>query len=322
MIGKQTKGRGFRGALNYVLNPEKGLLIGGNMEGKTPRELAKEFAESRILNPDLQSPVYHVSLSLSLGEHLKDYTWNQITDRYMKEMGFEYSQFIVARHTDREHEHVHIVASRIGFDGKTVSDSKNYYRSEQIIRGIEKEFGLERVLSSHERDIEHQRKSLTSGELRKALETGTPSVKMLLQDRIDKVSTYSVTMTDFVKNLERQGVRIIPNMADNGRVSGLSFRLDGMIMKGSKLGKAYTFNGLQKRGISYDLDRDRATFSLAKTRAEMQSAAEKTPEKPLMPLPGQTIEQTVSQLENAVVRDAHVQGVGIRLRIHEQELDR
>ncbi|UTG93167.1 relaxase/mobilization nuclease domain-containing protein [Geobacter sulfurreducens] len=324
MIGKQTKGRGFRGALDYVLNPEKGILIGGNMDGKTPRELGKEFAESRMLNPDLQRPVYHVSLSLSPGEHADDFTWNEIADRYMQRMGFESSQYVVARHTDRDHEHIHIVASRIGLDGKTVSDSNDYYRSEQLIREIEKEFGLERVLSSHERDIEDQKKALSAGELHKALETGTPNVKMVLQNHIDVAATYNVTMTDFVKHLERQGVQVIPNMADNGRVSGLSYRIDGQnTVKGSKLGKAYTFNGLQKRGISYNLDRDRAAFALARAKAGVKLAVTKEPEKAPQPTPSHGIQQTVSQIQKAVVRDAApTRGSGVRVRIHNQELDR
>lgn len=321
MIGKNTKGRGFRGVLDYVLNPEKGILIGGNMDPKTPRELAKEFAESRSLNPGLQRPVYHVSLSLSPGEHLDDFTWNEIADLYMKQMGFECSQYVVARHVDREHEHVHIVGSRIGLDGKTVSDSHDYYRSEQVIRGIEKHFGLEQVLSSHERAIEDQKKALSAGELHKALETGTPSMKMLLQDRIDEVSRYSATMTGFVKSLERQGIQVIPNMADNGRVSGLSFRLDGKTMKASKLGKAYTFNGLQKRGISYDLDRDRGAFALARARAGVKPMVQKETEKTPQPAPEHAVQQMVSQLEKAVVRDARAGG-GVKVRIHNQELDR
>ncbi|WP_348773465.1 relaxase/mobilization nuclease domain-containing protein [Geobacter sulfurreducens] len=322
MIGNQTKGRGFRGVLDYILTPGKGILLGGNMDGKTPRELAKEFAESRSLNPDLQRPVYHVSLSLSPGEHVDDFTWNEIADRYIQRIGFGSSQYVVARHTDREnHEHIHIVASRIGLDGKTVSDSNDYYRSEQVIRAIEKEFGLERVLSSHERDIEDQKKALSAGELHKALETGTPNVKMVLQNHVDVAATHSVTMTDFVKHLERQGVQVIPNMADNGRVSGLSYRIDGKTVKGSKLGKAYTFNGVQKRGISYDLDRDRGAFALARAKAGVKPAVTKEPEKAPQQAPSHAVQQTVSQLEKAVVRDARAGG-GVKVRIHDQELDR
>ncbi|CAG0941872.1 hypothetical protein ANRL1_00728 [Anaerolineae bacterium] len=252
MIGKQRKGSGFRGVLNYVLDPHKGRLIGGTMEGETPRELAREYAETRQLNPSLKKPVYHVSLSLSPGEHLNDAEWNTIADRYMIEMGFARSPYVAVRHTDRDHDHIHIVASRIGLDGKTVSDSRDYERSEKVIRGIEADFGLQRVAPSREAE----RRALTSGELRRALETGKPSVKMKLQRIIDDEAKHSLTMSDFIKNLERQGVVAIPNMAGNGRITGMSYQLNGETMKGSDLGKGYTFAGIQKRGISYAMERD------------------------------------------------------------------
>jgi hypothetical protein len=248
MIGKQVKGRGFRGALNYVFNPGKGMLIGGNMDGLTPRQLAMEFAESRRLNPDLKRPVYHVSLSLSPGERLNDFEWNQVASSYLERMGFKLSQYVVARHTDKDHDHVHIIASRIGLDGKTVSDSQDYKRSEAAIREIEREYSLSAVVSS--RNV--ARRGLTSGELRLALKTQRPSVKMHLQEIVDQEAKHSPTMSMFVRNLERRGVRVIPNMAANGRISGVSFDLNGEIMKGSDFGKGYTFSGLQKRGILYD----------------------------------------------------------------------
>lgn len=255
MIGKQVKGKGFRGALDYVLNPAKGSLIGGNMDGLTPRELAKEFAESRKLNPHLKRPVYHVSLSLSPGESLNDYEWNQVAGRYLERMGFKFSQYMVARHRDKEHDHVHIIASRIGLDGRTVSDSQDYKRSEEAIRVIEREYGLAEVISS--RNVE--RRGLTTGELRLALKTQQPSIRMRLQEIIDQEARHSLTMSSFVVNLEKRGVKAIPNMAGNGKVSGISFILAGEQMKGSDLGRGYTFAGLQKRGILYD------TFSFSRS---------------------------------------------------------
>jgi len=267
MIGKQVKGRGFRGALNYVLNPDKGVLIGGNMDGLTARELAQEFAESRKLNPDLKRPVYHVSLSLPPGERMNDCEWNQVADNYLENMGFKLSQYIVARHRDKDHDHVHIIASRIGLDGKTVSDSQDYKRSEETIRKIERDHGLSVTISS--RNVE--RRGLTTGELRLALKTQQPSIKMRLQGILDQEAARSPKMSIFTSNLEKHGVRVVPNMAANGRVSGVSFELDGEIMKGSDLGKGYTFAGLQKRGIVYD------TFIYSKQMPQIH--IEKQPER-------------------------------------------
>jgi hypothetical protein len=261
MIGKQKTGRGFSGVLRYTLNPQKGYLLGGNMEGGTAQELSKEFAGLRKLNPNLGKPVYHVSLSLSPEESLNDAEWTEIASKYMNEMGFAFSMYCIARHTDRQHEHIHIVASRIGLDGKTVCDSHNYRRSEQIIRRIEIDYGLVQIKSSREVD----RRALTSEELRCALRTNRPSARMLLQEIIEQEAKKSLTMTTFANNLRSRGVEIIPNMASTGKISGLSFKHNGETMKGSDLGRGYTFSGILKRGIHYDMIRDNNALQLSRS---------------------------------------------------------
>jgi hypothetical protein len=52
------------------------------------------------------------------------------------------------------------------------------------------------------------------------------------------------------------------------KLSGLSYRLDEVTMKGSDLGRGYTPSGLNKRGIEYEKDRDFETVSRAREHAE------------------------------------------------------
>ncbi|MDA6986961.1 relaxase/mobilization nuclease domain-containing protein, partial [Escherichia coli] len=40
--------------------------------------------------------------------------------------------YIIVRHQDREHPHVHIVFNRIDNNGKTISDRNDMYRNEQV----------------------------------------------------------------------------------------------------------------------------------------------------------------------------------------------
>lgn len=122
MIGKQIKGRSFSKLLAYLLGKEGARVIGSNMEGSNPRELAAEFRFSERLNPRVQRVVYHASLSLPPEEHLEDDEWGAIAQKYLHTMGFDMNQYVVVRHTDREHDHAHIVANRIRLDGTTVSD--------------------------------------------------------------------------------------------------------------------------------------------------------------------------------------------------------
>ena len=252
MIGKQVKGRSFRGLLNYLHEKEQARLIGGNMAGKTPRALAAEFRVARERNPRLQKAVYHASLALPKGEVLEDDRWCDIADDYIAGMGFEESQYAVYRHSDRDHDHIHIVASRIRIlDGTTVTDSWDYPRSEKVIRELEKQYQLTPTPSSRERD----RRAPTTGEMRRVWRTGEVGTRELLLTQIEQATADSPTMPEFMNQLQQNGVNVRVGYTRTGKVKGISYALDEVAFSGTKLGRAYTFPGLQKhRDVRYSSD--------------------------------------------------------------------
>lgn len=260
MIGKQIKGKSFRGVLNYLFGKEGAKQIGGNMEGRNPRELAAEFRFSRQLNPKVSRAVYHASLSLPHKESLDDDTWHEIAQKYLQEMGFDMNQYMVVRHVDREHDHAHIVASRIRLDGTTVSDSWDYRRSEAVIRKLEQEYNLQSVQPSWEKDS----RSPTTGERRQLARTGEESVRVRLQRSLDQATRDHPTMPELIERCLRSAsptqqlrVNVRVGYTRTGKVKGISYQLDGVAFSGTHLGKAYTFPGLQKhRGVNYSPKRD------------------------------------------------------------------
>ena len=250
MIGKQIKGTSFRGVLNYLHAKEGSRLIGGNMAGKTPRTLAAEFRVARELNPQLKKAVYHASLSLAKTERVDEERWRAIAADYIEGMGFSGSQYAVYRHADRDHDHIHIVASRIRLtDGSTVSDSWDYRRSEVLLRLLEEHYQLEAVRSSWERES----RAPTTGEQRRFVRTGEVGGRVRLQTLIDSATQDRPPMSQFIHRLKDQDVDVRVSCTRNGQVRGISYSLDGVAFSGTHLGKAYTFPGLQKyRGVTYD----------------------------------------------------------------------
>lgn len=248
MIAKMIKGTGFRGTLEYDLRHEKGYILATNMAGNTPRTLAREFGQIRVLRPKLAKVVCHVSVSIAPGEHLTDDQWRTVAQKYLEEMGFKESQYVVTKHTDTEHPHIHIVANRVTIRGEVVSDSHDYKRQEAIMRRLEVEYGLTRITPSKEAP----RKSLSKGEVERVLRTGEASVRMRLQEAVDAALKDRSELRTFVAYLGKLGVETKLNQASTGRISGISFSLDGVAMKGSALGKAYTWNSLQQRGLLYE----------------------------------------------------------------------
>ncbi|MFW9263529.1 relaxase/mobilization nuclease domain-containing protein [Nostoc sp. CALU 546] len=268
MIGNQTKGKSFRGLLDYLSNKEQSSLIGGNMFGTNARELAREFRLSRQLNPEAEKVVHHVSLSLSPGEQLDNDTWCEIAEKYIEEMGYTANQYAIYRHNDRNHDHIHICASRISLDdGKITRDSWEYVRSEKIIRQLELEYGLQQTLSSKEklnrapsygqqRRIEREQLEYEHG-----LRNTPPqqSIKTQLIELIDRAIVDKPTMPQLVERLQLQGVEVRHGLTRNGKSKGISYSWNDQKFSGTSLGPAYTFPGLQKhKFIDYQPQRDDA----------------------------------------------------------------
>jgi len=126
MKGSVSRGSGFRGLAEYLLladerkGPRPGAaLIGGNMSGATPRELAREFRVARELRPDVARPVWHCSLTLPAGEELSEERWQEVGRALLTKIGMDpdQHQHFLVRHRDTDHDHLHVAGSRIGLDG-------------------------------------------------------------------------------------------------------------------------------------------------------------------------------------------------------------
>ena len=273
MIGKIVKGTYFRGVLDYLANKKQSKLIGGNMFGCDPKSLANEFALSRELNPRIKKIVNHVSLSLPIDETVNEKTWNKIAAEYIEKMGFKGSQYVIYRHSDRDHDHVHIVASRVRIsDGSVVSDSWDYQRSQQIVRNLEQKYQLTPTQSSWEKD----RSSVTREELEYLKKTGQSSVRVQLQETIDRLAPIAQTMPRLLAAIERSGIAYQIHSHKDGSIKGISYKLGEVNFPGYKLGKAYSFFGLQKyRNINYTYDKNAQINQVEALRLNSQSALNK-----------------------------------------------
>jgi hypothetical protein len=123
------------------------------------------------------------------------------------------------------------------------------------IRELELEFGLIQVQPSWEFD----RIAPSTGQKQKAKREGATDeqVKVQLQYAIDIAASGNPTMPELIQKLKDKGVKAQVHFQSTGRVQGLTYSMDGITFSGTKLGKAYTFGGLQKyRGVTYEPDRD------------------------------------------------------------------
>ena len=263
MKAKITRGSGFRGVLDYTLKKSGGELLGGSttgsMTGATPRQLAAEFGAERRLRPDIEKPVWHCSLALPTGEVIEPDRWLAIVSDFMAEMGFsDRTPYAVVRHHDTDHDHVHIVASRIDVAGQVWLGQWEARTAIEATQLLETRYALTPTPGLVAGRA--AKKALTQGEIERSLQTEQEPPRQRLQRLVEAAAQGAPTVVQFAEALRLAGVNVRPNVASTGKLNGFSFELDGVPFKGSDLGKRYTWAGLQKRGVTYEQTRDSASL--------------------------------------------------------------
>ena len=144
MIGNIIYGETCQGTLNYVLGKEGMRILGyGNTFSQkiTPKFFGSvlHFQGQRNATKNRYA---HISLNLPHGEHLNDATFFKISEEYMDSMGYGEQPYVVVRHTDTKHEHVHIVTTNVKEDGKLLSIFNSYRRNIAAHQALERKYGL------------------------------------------------------------------------------------------------------------------------------------------------------------------------------------
>ena len=146
MIAKIMKGSGFKGVINYILDPKKGteLIDSSGVRTDDISHIIQSFIDQTNLNPRVSKVVGHISLSFSTQDSpkLSNEFMTQAAREYMEKMGIKDTQYIVGRHFDKEHPHVHIAFNRIDNNSKTISDRNDRFRSQQICKELTAKYSL------------------------------------------------------------------------------------------------------------------------------------------------------------------------------------
>jgi DNA-binding transcriptional MerR regulator len=231
MIGKITIGKSFKGCLLYCLNDklqeakqeqvmkDRAEILLFNQCYGNQKELIQQFNEVRQLNSKLSKPVLHITLSLVPGEQLTKEKLMEMCQDCAKDMGFENNQYVAIHHKDTSHQHLHIVANRVGFNKQTVSDSNNFQKIATYCRKMELKFNLTQVLSPRI-FLPKEQRQIPRQDARKE------QLKNNIQKTLQQVDNYQ----QFEQVMKAMGYQVL-----KGR--GISFIDDKKVkLKGSEVG--------------------------------------------------------------------------------------
>ena len=238
MIGKITKGSEFAGCVAYVLREDKARLLAAEGVSGTPEEMAEQFELQTLLNDKVKNTVGHISLSFSPedGDRLRndDRLMVKIAYEYMEQMGIRDTQFIIARHTDRNHPHCHMVFNRVDNNGKTISDKNDRYRNEKVCKALTEKYGLYMADGKEHVNTERLRPP----------DNAKYAIYGALKQELPQVTSWE----QLREALHKQGIMTeFKYSRTGGRIEGVKFIKGKHVFSGSKIDRKFSFANIEKR---------------------------------------------------------------------------
>jgi hypothetical protein len=237
MTAKIVKGSSFSGAVGYMLSKEeKAEILKAEGVRIEPKELtAKSFELQASMNPNIKKPVWHISLNFPRQD--KDKLTNdkmiKIAEAYLQKMDIRNTQYLIVRHHDRSHPHIHLCINRIDNEGKLISDKNEKYRSTKICRELTEKHGL--YIAPGKENVNRERL------------IGYDKTKYEIYDAVKQAIPKSKTWSELEKQLKKDGVTFQFKMNGNtNKIQGIIFEKDDIKINGSKVDRNCSFSKIDR----------------------------------------------------------------------------
>lgn len=256
MIAKIVQGRGFKGTVNYVLDKKDAhLLFAEGVRLKDKASIVQSFITQSKLKPKISKPVAHISLDFSAQnkDRLTDKFMVGVAHEYLDKMGYANTQYIIARHHDTDHPHIHLVINRIDNDGNRISDKNEKLRNTKVCMELTKKYGLY-IASGKENVKEHRLKEPDKTKY---------EIYRVLQSAISECRNWQELDAKLLKSgisteLRRNG--------NTDKIQGVRFGKKGFVFNGSKIDRAFSYSK-----ISYQLEQNELSMQIQSEQRQRNS---------------------------------------------------
>lgn len=262
MVAKITIPKSVEAALNYnEKKVQKGIAV--CLHAANYLKDAKEmnfyeklagFERLNSLNERASTKTLHVSLNFDPSEKLVESKLLQIASDYMQKIGFGEQPYLIYKHEDAGHPHIHIVSTTIKPDGSRINTHNiGRNQSEKARKEIEKQYGLVRA----ERQQQLRNPGIKPVDAEKVI-YGKSETKRSISNVVGAVlSNYKFcSLPEFNAALKQFNV-----VADRGKEEGRIYKNRGLIyrvldaegnktgvpIKASSIGCKPTLDNLEKK---------------------------------------------------------------------------
>ncbi|MBY0479095.1 MAG: relaxase/mobilization nuclease domain-containing protein [Chitinophagaceae bacterium] len=270
MVAKITTPKSIEAALNYnEKKVQKGnavCLHAANYlkEAKNMNFYQKLSGFERLnsLNERATTKTLHVSLNFDPSEKLSENQLLQIASDYMQKIGFGNQPYLVYKHEDAGHPHIHIVSTTIKQDGSRINTHNiGRNQSEKARKEIEKQYSLVKA----ERQQQLLKPGIKPVDVEKAI-YGKSETKRSISNIVGAVfSQYKFTsLPEFNAALKQFNV-----VADRGKEEGRIYKNRGLVYRildasGNKVGVPIKASSIPCKPILSNLEKKFADNETAK----------------------------------------------------------
>lgn len=107
----------------------------GAMTSLRPSDYINYLELQTSASKKIKNPQFHVAISCKGRSHSKE-ELTEIAEKWLKGMGYENQPYLLIFHKDTKNNHIHIVSTRVGRDGKKISDSYEKLRSYEVLNRV------------------------------------------------------------------------------------------------------------------------------------------------------------------------------------------
>jgi len=237
MISKIVIGKTFYGACKYVCADQKRAVV---LEAEGVRDydyklMAKDFELQQAMRPSLSKAVFHGIISFYPGEKLEDKMMTQIAKEYLEEMKITDTQFVITKHIDKNHQHLHILANLVNNHGQTIKDNWIGLRGKKVAQKLTLKYGLKEAVSKNIKLINLE--ALNEKEAN----------KYVVYQAILESFPGSRSLDDLKEKLMKKGIETLYKYkGQTNELQGISFKIGNFKYKGSEIDRNFSVLNLQK----------------------------------------------------------------------------
>ena len=158
----------------------------------------------------------------------------QIAREYMRRMGIVNTQFVVFRHQDQPHPHVHIVYNRVNNDGDAIMGDCNFRKSAAITKALTREYGL--TFGKGKKNVRRERLK------------GKDVIKYRIYDEVNASLKSCSSWQDLCKVLSPKGISLDFVRDSDGSVCGVTFtdNESNVTFAGGKIDHSLSFDSINQ----------------------------------------------------------------------------